>query len=343
MPTSLPSQPVGGVLASPSDAAHSIESEKIPGPKPFPNVQKIVSSLPVDHYGTSVYVKGWRPETPPSADRHPILIVHDLGEHAGLYREAALTFVENGYATYGFDLRGHGRSGRRLGHASSFNVLVKDLLQVAAWVRRNEGGKPPIILGQGIGALIALEFTKSYGSLCKAVILSAPVLELSAKVSWFTRAFLKIMADVSPTMRLPKRLNPRFAKDFCPGAKDPPVGSRDGDEQSAAEVSRNNFFPRLTAVFANELLQATTRAKASFVEYRGLVLILCPVNDAICTYTHLKKSAVLHADDNVQIRDLPNCAHHVFTEDEPTRQAAFKIILPWLTQHLDAEGKGANG
>ena len=56
-------------------------------------------------------------------------LVHDLGERADLYKRTAMSFVERGYSTYAFDLRGHGRSGRRLGHAPGFTILVKDLLQ----------------------------------------------------------------------------------------------------------------------------------------------------------------------------------------------------------------------
>jgi alpha-beta hydrolase superfamily lysophospholipase len=293
----------------------------------FPPVHKVVSSLPVDHFGTSVYVKGWRPETPPPPRHHPILIVHDLGEHAGLYREAALTFVAHGFAAYGFDLRGHGRSGRRVGHASSFNVLVKDLLQVAAWIKHNEGGKPPVILGHGIGALITLEFAKHHAQFCKATILSAPVLELAAKVSWATRTFLKIMAEVSPTMRLPKSMNPRFAKDLRQGNAEAGL--------SVAEQARKSFFPRLTASFAHELLQVTSRAKETFIEYPGAVLILCPENDSVCTYSQIKRAAALHRENNVSIKDIAGCSHQVFTEDEHSRRAAFDLILPWLERTLD--------
>src|SRR5690606_30753211 len=135
-------------------------------------------SLPVDHHGTTVYVKGWRR---PENTKPPIVIAHDLGENISMYRDVAKKLIKQGHNVYGFDLRGHGRSGRRLGHAPSFNILVLDLLQVAAWVRHQEAGKPAIIVGQGIGALITLSFTKRYSHFCRALVLSAPVLELATE------------------------------------------------------------------------------------------------------------------------------------------------------------------
>jgi alpha-beta hydrolase superfamily lysophospholipase len=204
--------------------------------------------------------------------------------------------------------------------------LVKDLLQVAAWVRRSESGKEPIVLGHGIGALIALEFVKRYGYLCRGVILSAPVLELAVKVSWATRTFIRVMAEISPTMNLPKRMNPRFAKQQESNQSVlVEVGSK-------ADLVRKAFFPKFSTVFANELLQATADAGRRFIEFQGPVLILCPENDNICTYAQLKKSAALHSDKNVQIRELVKCTHYIFTEDEKTRKMAFSYILPWLSQ-----------
>lgn len=274
-----------------------------PMPEETPGLQKIVSAIPVDHYGTSVHLRGWCIDD--CGDRPPVVIVHDLGETADQYRATAEAFVAGGYTTYAFDLRGHGRSGRRMGHAPSFSTLVKDLLQVAAWVRHKEKGRAPVILGQGIGALVTLEFTKHHGSFCKAAVLSAPCLELTPAFNPVAQLALRALAEMSPTARVPAWLCPRFARDL-------------------------GHLPRLTAVFAHELLLAVKRAEAKFIEYHGSVLILCPEKDAVVSYGHLKKSAAIHVEHNLQIADLPACGHQVFTGEDAPRDAALKVILPWL-------------
>ena len=145
---------------------------------------------------------------------HPILIVHDLGEHAEMYRHVIDDIVERGKNVYMFDLRGHGRSGKRLGHAPSYDILIKDLLQVAAWVRHKESGLAPIIIGHGIGALITMDFSKTYSSLCKAMVLSAPCLELVHETTRMTRFFIKVLADIAPMVRIPIPLCPQFTRDL---------------------------------------------------------------------------------------------------------------------------------
>ena len=282
-------------------------------------IRKVVTSLPVDHSGTTVYIKGWRLAEPKSP--HPIIIVHDLGEHTGYYRYAAATLVERGYSVYTFDLRGHGRSGRRLGHAPSFNVLVKDLLQVVAWVRHREGGAKPVILGHGIGALIAMDFTKNFGHYCCAVVLSAPCIELTQKVTAPTRSFIRVLSTVAPMARIPSSMSPGFTR-------------RLKGELKESEEHTTIYFPLMTARFTQELLLAIKRAEVSFVEYSGSVLFLCPEDDNICSFTSLKKRAAIHSENNVEILDLPGVGHQVFTEGQAARKKTMALLLPWLERVL---------
>ncbi len=278
-------------------------------------LEKLVTTLPVDHAGTTVYLKGWRR---PDSQKPPVVIVHDLGEHTEHYRETAYALVAHDFSTYVFDLRGHGRSGRRLGHAPSFNILVKDLLQVAAWVRHKEGGRAPIILGHGIGGLIVNEFTRRHAQFCKAAVLSAPCLELAHDVTPMSKLVIRFLAEWLPTFRIPPSVGPKFARDF----KHVHAEADDG--------VRLPYFPRLTAIFTQELLSAVQRAKAEFIEYPGAVLILCPGKDTVCSYAWVRKAAAVHDENNLQVADLPDAGHAVLTDDPGTRAAALALILPWL-------------
>jgi alpha-beta hydrolase superfamily lysophospholipase len=330
-------KPDGPVASGPSASEPGDKDGKAPGTAT--SIQKVVSSLPVDHRGTTLHLKGWRLE---HSKQHPVVIIHDLGERADLYKRTALSFVERGYSTYAFDLRGHGRSGRRLGHAPGFTILVKDLLQVCAWVRHKEGGREPLILGHGIGALIALEFTKRYGQFCRAAILSAPSLELATDVSLIGRWTLRALAEVSPTFRIPSALCPRFAKDLR-GDRPPPKETEeglDGGDGSGDDTTGPLYFPRLTAVFAHQILMAIERAEARFAAYSGDVLILCPGEDAINLYGRMRKTAALHSEHNLEIADLPGISHYVFTGGEPAREAALAVIFPWLARVLAGARRG---
>jgi len=58
--------------------------------------------------GTNIYYQAWLPEGEPRA---VLLLVHGLAEHSGRYMNVVNTFVPKGYAVYGLDHSGHGKSG----------------------------------------------------------------------------------------------------------------------------------------------------------------------------------------------------------------------------------------
>ncbi len=274
--------------------------------------------LPVDHYGTSVYVRSLVQKT---KDVPPLVLVHDVGEHGDCYHQAAQGFFSHGYSVYSYDWRGHGRSGWQLGHAPSFAVLVHDLLQVVAWARHQADGQAPVIIGQGVGALMVMEFTKRFPSFCSGVVLSAPCLELHSVIGGFHAWILRLLADILPTAKVWQPFLPRFTSGRVNRR---PLSREDGE--------LNTKFPGITAALASELVQAMKRAETRFIEFDRSVLILCPEQDQICSYSHLKKSAAIHGDHNVQITDLALAGHGVFTEADETREAAVSLILGWLQQ-----------
>ena len=314
-------QPVNQTATATGTDVERSETSALP---PFPSdgieagSRVTLTSLPVDHYGTTVYLKALKH---PDAQHAPIVIVHDVGEHADCYERTANAFYERGYSVYLFDWRGHGRSGWQLGHAPCFDSLVKDLLQVAAWARYQENGRAPIILGNGLGALVVMEFTKNYAAFCQAVILCAPCLELQPEMTRPHRVLLKLLSDISPLVRLWSPFSPRLTSHRVSLH---PISRED--------ASLSAKFPGVTAALTYELVQAIKRAETRFIEYCGSVLIICPEKDGICSYKKLKKSAALHDDHNVEIVDLANSGHGVFTNDDASRELAIKVVLGWLSK-----------
>jgi alpha-beta hydrolase superfamily lysophospholipase len=261
------------------------------------DVQRFVDACPVDHNGTTVYVKGWLMPT----NERTALLIHDIGEEVGVYRETAIRLSKKGYNCYGFDLRGHGRSGRKLGHVADFRTLVQDLLQVVAWVKHREGGRLPLLVGQGVGALVAYSFANTYPKLVREMVLAAPYFEAKTKLTFVIRA----LAEVLPTLNLPKRLRPRFSDRRSSGS---PVSA-----QLVREISR--ALPR------------------TFNLPDGVrTLFICPTKDPICNYEKLRAWLILQGSDNVVLSDIQNCGHSILGEDPHFRDIAIEMILDWVKE-----------
>jgi len=300
----------------------AIESASIAPPNPFTTpliparTEEIITSVPVDHFGTLIYVKALRHIV---AKHAPMILVHDIGEHSDCYSAAAQELLDGGYSVYLYDLRGHGRSGRQLGHAPSFEAHVQDLLQVAAWVRYEEGGKSPIVIGHGVGAIIAMDFSKAYPSFCRAAVLSAPCFELASPMTLMQRLVIKILADVAPMVRLPLFLTPKLSRESWL--------SPAGYSQNPAGQAR---FSGLTASFTHKLLTAINDAEARFVNYRGTALVLCPEHDKVCGFQALMRQAAVHQESNLEVVSLAETSHQVFSGDSAGRSQAVQTVLSWL-------------
>ncbi len=124
---------------------------------------------------------GWRciPDLKPP--RACILILHGMAEHIQRYETFSEFLCEKGYAVYGFDLRGHGRTGDMAaasGILAAENGWDRTLSDIDLWVERIRKDYPesPIVLfGHSMGSLLAKCYAAKQGNKIKGLILSGPV------------------------------------------------------------------------------------------------------------------------------------------------------------------------
>ena len=121
--------------------------------------------------------------------RGRLLAVHGLGDHSGRFHRVASRAVAAGFDFYGLDLRGHGRSQGRRGHASSFDRLLSDLDLFRRHTGNHESELPTVFFGHSLGALIVGRYVQEFGfpSLAGAVLVT-PFVELAMRPpAWKTR------------------------------------------------------------------------------------------------------------------------------------------------------------
>lgn len=278
------------------------------------DTQNLVYSIPVDHEGTAVYVKGWAKANSPYP---PLVIVHDLGENISLYRPAAKRLGEEGFSVFGFDLRGHGRSGRLLGHIPHFDSLVNDLLQVVAWIRFKSNRRIPLIVGQGLGALITVYFQKAYPKLVHGSVLVAPALDHKLRLSTFHRLLIRGLAEILPRSRLPRSLVPRFVS------------------RAPADNAPDRSYHGITANFAKELMNAVMGVNENFQQFTTPTLIITPSAEQGFEFSNLFQMIANHPNPMLfQSERLPGLGLHPLTSDPGQLEAVLQVMVPWLKEHF---------
>jgi alpha-beta hydrolase superfamily lysophospholipase len=103
--------------------------------------------------GLTLFLREWRP-APGSEKETAILILHGITAYSGPYAMIGEPLAENGFTTYGMDLRGHGLSDGDRGDSPGRDVFIRDLCETISFVR--EKHSKLVLLGHSLGVLSAI-------------------------------------------------------------------------------------------------------------------------------------------------------------------------------------------
>jgi pimeloyl-ACP methyl ester carboxylesterase len=138
----------------------------------------------------------WGNETNP-----PLLLIHGNRDHARTWDQVAVRLQEK-YAVYAVDLRGHGDSAWSVGGQYSLPEFVLDIAMLGAEIDRN----PLTIIGHSLGGAVSLEYTGVFPQFVRKVVavegLGPPVRE-PTPASARMRAWIQHMRDFDA--RRPRR------------------------------------------------------------------------------------------------------------------------------------------
>ncbi|MEM6708064.1 MAG: alpha/beta fold hydrolase [Pseudomonadota bacterium] len=123
--------------------------------------------------GFQPYAVRWQPS---GHVRAVVALAHGMGEHVRRYDAVASVLAAHGYAVYGKDHRGHGRSlvsdaQGDLG-VDGWNSNLADMRTLVETAQRDNPGVPTLLLGHSMGAMLSQQFVYRYGYLIDGVALS---------------------------------------------------------------------------------------------------------------------------------------------------------------------------
>lgn len=158
--------------------------------------------------GMSLYWKAWLPDGKPKA---ALQVIHGYAEHIDRYAFVVNELVPAGYALFGTDHRGHGRSDGRRAFVNSFQEFIDDQRQFRDEViLKFMPDAPYFVLGHSMGSLIAMNFAEQFSEGLRGLILSgtgsAPGPEIGKPILVAT----KILSRILPKIHVKSPLPPEF-------------------------------------------------------------------------------------------------------------------------------------
>lgn len=143
--------------------------------------------------------------------RAALLVVHGLFEHSRRYAELGEFMGSYGISSFALDMRGHGASEGRRGHARRFDVLLQDLDRFR---REVQGllpvGLPMFLLAHSLGGLVGLRYLEEYEAPLAGAVITSPWLGTVAHVPRWQIVAANVLNKVLPAFPFPFKIDPNL-------------------------------------------------------------------------------------------------------------------------------------
>ncbi|MGA7670567.1 MAG: lysophospholipase, partial [Nitrolancea sp.] len=245
-------------------------------------------------------------------------IVHGLGEHSGEYEHVVERLVPAGFAVYGFDLRGHGRSPGQRAFIRSWDDYRQDVRAFLNLVAEEQPGQPHFLLGHSLGGIIVLDFALRHPDGLRGVIALGPAIgELG--ISPALRALARVVSRVRPSFSLGTGLEASAI------SRDPEV--------VAAYRSDPLVHDRGTARLGVESERIVDFIHSHAAELRLPLLIQHGEADRIAGIDGSRRFIANVTEPDKTLIEYPGAYHQV--HNDLCHETVTADLLAWLERYLD--------
>jgi len=157
---------------------------------------------------SEIYYQYWLPDNTKKA---VILLIHGMAEHSGRYMNLVNHMIPKGYAIYGFDHIGCGKSSGKRSYIDQFKDFTDIIDVYYNMIKKWEPDLPIIILGHSMGGLITSNYLLDHQKNFQGAVLSGPPVKVPENLSYFSIIAGNIVSGIYPSIGLMK-INPN---DIC--------------------------------------------------------------------------------------------------------------------------------
>ncbi|MBF0485054.1 MAG: alpha/beta fold hydrolase [Candidatus Omnitrophica bacterium] len=269
--------------------------------------------------GLSLFYQSWKPAQEPRA---VIVIIHGSLEHSSRYNDIASHLVNQGYAVYAFDMRGHGRSGGERVFIRSFETIYQDVDAFLDYVRKEEPKGKIFLLGHSVGAAITVAFLITRTpTIAAGAILSAPPLKNNSSVPFPVQILTSACAFFFPRLKLYKLNSKLVSRDRAVIASydNDPLVYKDGICAATLQAFIHN----------NRMIQKQMeRLTTPFLVMHGTADYLSDMAGSQELFARASAT-----DKTIKLFD--NFYHELF--NEPGREKVFDEVARWIELRLGNE------
>ncbi|MEM7111902.1 MAG: lysophospholipase [Chloroflexota bacterium] len=270
------------------------------------------------HDGLDLYYHIWEPASSP---RGIIAFFHGGGGHSGqpTYNYFIKHFLEKGYALYGLDQRGHGRSGGDPFHINSMQDVRLDMQAFLAFIKQRNNGEAIFALGQSMGGLFVLDYCLHHPHDVAGAIAIASGLNLTG-IPYVVRLIFRLLSRIVPKKVLKVR-----GVDLSGASRDP----KQAELLTTDPLTNLSSTPKTVV----EITNTVARVHENAAKFQTPLLMIHGTADPISPYTGSERffNGVTMADKTLQL--YPDGYHQPFIDTN--REEVFADLEGWFEAHIN--------
>jgi len=267
---------------------------------------------------TNIYHQYWLPEDEPLAN---LVVVHGLAEHSGRYMNVVNHFVPLGYAVYGIDHIGHGKSDGERVYVDRFQDYTTTLATYIDMIRQWQPDRPIFVVGHSMGGLIGAAYLLEHQNELSGAVFSGPGVKVPENISKTVILMGKILSRILPKTGI-------MQLDAKGVSKDPAVVDAYVNDPL---VYTGKVTARLGAEMLKTMKDVTENAaqiKLPLTIVQGSDDILIDPEGAQLLYDSVRS-------EDKSIRIYEGFYHEVF--NEPEHEQVLNDVQKWLEDRLGAQ------
>ncbi|MFW9852453.1 MAG: alpha/beta hydrolase [Candidatus Thorarchaeota archaeon] len=260
-----------------------------------------------------IYYQSWIPEDPKAI----IQIVHGGVEHVGRYRHLVDYVTSSGFAVYGNDHRGHGKSEGRRNHIKSFDEYVEDCYKLTELIKKEQKGKPIFLIGHSMGSLIGQRYAIKYQKELKGLVLSGSGTRVPLPKP--LELLARVMGVIWPTFMGPAGIIPEELS---------------SDPDSVKDYTNDPLinYKKATTSYGLAFIKHYPEIKNKIETIKIPVLIQKGELDKLVIGIEELIEDLKNAKLTVKI--YPGGWHEMYTETKEKREKAFSDLVQWMNKLL---------
>jgi alpha-beta hydrolase superfamily lysophospholipase len=268
--------------------------------------------------GTSIYWKGWMPDDA-SGPKAVVQVIHGYAEHIDRYGNVVDELLPAGYAVFGTDHRGHGKSEGKRGHVMNFQEFIDDEKQFQRDVIRTKfSSLPCFVLGHSMGSLIALNFVEQSAEGIRGLVLSGTGSLPGTDIPKILLAATRILSVLLPSIHVKSPLPPEFI------SRDPEV--------VRAYVNDPLVYNVITPRLAHEMNRYVVLGAENSGKIQIPVLIQLGSRDT--AFSGQKELFEMIGAKDKTFKRYEGLKHEVYNELAEDRVKVLKDLRSWLDAHV---------